>query len=230
MERGTAETNGFRVFMLYGAGLVASLQLGKVAPVGPMMQASLDLSLTPLLLAIGFGTTAAVAVALLGLLPTCLITERGASAAAAGTATAAVSLCSLGGGLAAGWLLRRRIGLRSIAPLALLMPLGTWLIHQAGGSHLLSIAAGGAVLLVNGILISAIFAAVPQIVRSAADIGLANGLIVQFGSIGGLAGPPLSNAGVAAVGWPAVTALTLALSVGGGAPLVAAGRPAPVRV
>lgn len=181
---------------------------------------------TPLMLALAFGATAAIAVGFLGLLPTFLIAERGTSAATAGTATAAVSLFSLGGGFVAGWLFRRRVGLRVLAPAAALMPLGIWLACREAGSLPLSVMAGGLALVVNGTLISALFAAVPQILRSAADIGFANGLIVQFGSIGALAGPPLFNAGVAAGGWPAAAALTLALSIGAGALLVPLSRPA----
>ncbi|MGW7007013.1 hypothetical protein ACWGCW_30445 [Streptomyces sp. NPDC054933] len=63
----------------------------------------------------------------------------------------------------------------------------------------------------NELVVAAVLAAVPLVVTATADIGTANGLVAQLGSVGSLAGPPLVGLAVgAAGGWWAVGAVLLA--------------------
>jgi hypothetical protein len=82
------------------------------------------------------------------------------------------------------------------------------------------------VLVANGIVVSAMFAAVPRLARSPADIALGNGLVAQLGSLGALLGPPLFGGAIAAGGWNVVPVLILAFSLCGIALALAAEAPA----
>lgn len=74
----------------------------------------------------------------------------------------------------------------------------------------LAVSGGAAtlVLLVDGLLISAVFAAVPAAVSRAEDVDVANGILNQLGSVGILMGPPVFGLAIAAAGWGAVAAGT----------------------
>ena len=61
-------------------------------------------------------------------------------------------------------------------------------------------AAAAVILLANGIVVSAMFAAVPRFARQPARIALGNGLVAQLGSLGTLLGPPLFGGAITAFG------------------------------
>jgi predicted MFS family arabinose efflux permease len=170
--------------------------------------------LRPLLtLAAAFGCIGLIGVAVIALLPTFLVATRGTPIATAGAATALVSVASVPGSLLAGWLMRRGAGLRGLGLCSLLMPiaaLGAFVIQDsvAGG-----VAATALILFANGIVVSAMFAAVPRLARSPARIALGNGLVAQLGSLGTLVGPPLFGATIAGFGWQAIPVLILAFSL-----------------
>jgi predicted MFS family arabinose efflux permease len=179
--------------------------------------------LRPLLaLAAAFGCIGLAGVVVVALLPTFLVEARGAALAAAGAATAITSLASVPGSLLAGWAMRRGAGLRSLSPCSLLMPLAAIPVFVGGGPVALVVAAAAIVLLANGIVVSALFAAVPRLARDPARIALGNGLVAQLGSLGTLLGPPLFGSGIAAFGWHAVPALLLAFTLLGVALALAA--------
>ena len=76
-------------------------------------------------------------------------------------------------------------------------------------------AAAAVILLANGIVVSAMFAAVPRFARSPARIALGNGLVAQLGSLGTLLGPPLFGGAITAVGWQVAPVLILGFSLCG---------------
>jgi MFS family permease len=170
--------------------------------------------LRPLLaLAAAFGCLGLAGVVVVALLPTFLVEARGAALAAAGAATAIVSLASVPGSLLAGWAMRRGAGLRGLSLCSLLMPLAAIPVFDGGGSVTRVVVAAAIVLLANGIVVSALFAAVPRLARDPARIALGNGLVAQLGSLGTLIGPPLFGSAIAAFGWHAVPALLLVFTL-----------------
>ncbi|MGW3273460.1 MFS transporter, partial [Streptomyces kronopolitis] len=75
----------------------------------------------------------------------------------------------------------------------------------------LAVSGGAAtlVLVVDGLLISAVFAALPTSVSRPDQIDVANGILNQIGSVGTLLGPPLFGLLIATAGFGAVAAATL---------------------
>lgn len=72
------------------------------------------------------------------------------------------------------------------------------------------------IALANELVVATVFAAVPLAVRASSDLGAANGLVAQLGSIGALATPPLVGLAVTAVdGWWAVGPCLLGVCVAG---------------
>ncbi|MFC4034774.1 MFS transporter [Streptomyces polygonati] len=170
----------------------------------------------PVLLALGFATASGTIVAVVTLLPTYLHESLGASTATAGTLTGVVSLTGTAGGFLSGWLLRRGVPARQVFAASLLMPLGTALAFLHSGGIVLSAVGGLLVALANELVVAAAFATIPTVVSTPADIGLANGLLAQIGSLGSLAGPPLvSLALLVADGWWAVAPTVLVVCAAG---------------
>lgn len=150
-----------------------------------------------------------IGVAVVVVLPTFLTEARHETAAEAGVVAAFVSAWSAVGGLLASWLLRCGVGIRALAPLAVLMPLACLPAFSAGIPLGAGVSAAGLVLLIDGLLISAVFAAVPAIAGRAEDVDLANGALAQFGSLGMLTGPPAFGLAVGYAGWGGTIAATL---------------------
>jgi predicted MFS family arabinose efflux permease len=168
----------------------------------------------PLLaLAAAFGCSGLIGVVVIALLPTFLVEAQGATVARAGAATAIVSLASVPGSVLAGWLMRRGAGLRALSLGGLLMPMAAAPAFLAGEAMALGVAAAAIVLFANGIVVSALFAAVPRLARDPAGIALGNGLVAQLGSLGTLLGPPLFGAAIAAGGWPIAPVLILGFTL-----------------
>jgi predicted MFS family arabinose efflux permease len=172
--------------------------------------------LRPLLaLAAAFGCLGLIGVVVIALLPTFLVEARAAALAAAGAATAIVSLASVPGSLLAGWLMRRGAGLRALSVCGLLMPLAAVPALLADVPLTLAVVAAAVILLANGIVVSAMFAAVPRLARRPARVALGNGLVAQLGSLGTLLGPPLFGGVIATFGWQAAPVLILGFSLSG---------------
>jgi MFS family permease len=113
------------------------------------------------------------------------------------------------GGILASWLLRRGVAITALAPLAVLMPLACLPAFSAAIPLSAGASAAALVLVVDGLLISAVFAAVPAIARRAEEVDLANGALAQFGSLGMLMGPPAFGLAVGYAGWGGTIAATL---------------------
>lgn len=161
-----------------------------------------------------------IGVAMVVVLPAFLTQARHETPAEAGAVAAVVSACSAVGGLFASWLLRRGVALRALVPLGVLMPLGCIPAFSADVPLGAGVSAAGIVLLVDGLLISAVFAAVPAIAGRAEDVDLANGALAQFGSLGVLTGPPAFGLAVGYAGWGGTIAATSLFAVLGSGLLV----------
>ncbi|TDD20473.1 MFS transporter [Nonomuraea diastatica] len=163
------------------------------------------------LLAAGFAMIALVGVSVVTFLPAYLAAGPGWSASRASLAAGLVSGVSVLGSLAAGGALRARVRPGRLIAAALLMaPL------SAGVFLTPSVAAtvyAGAVLGINGLAVSAVFAALPLVAGGRLSLGA--GAVTQAGSLGTLLGPPLYAWVVEAGGWGAAIAVTAVLSCGG---------------
>jgi predicted MFS family arabinose efflux permease len=168
----------------------------------------------PLLaLAAAFGCIGLVGVVVIALLPTFLVEVRAATLAAAGGATALVSLASVPGSLLAGWLMRHGAGLRTLSLCSLVMPAAAVPAFASTGSVGVGIAGAAIVLFANGVVVSAMFAAVPRLADHPSGVALGNGLIAQLGSLGTLLGPPLFGVAIATAGWQASPGVILAITL-----------------
>jgi MFS family permease len=161
-----------------------------------------------------------IGVAMVVVLPAFLTRTRHETPSEAGAVVAVVSACSAVGGLLASWLLRRGVAIRALVPLGVLMPLACLPAFSAGVPPGAGVSAAGVVLLVDGLLISAVFAAVPAIAGRAEDVDLANGALAQFGSLGVLTGPPVFGLAVGYAGWGGAIAATSLFAVLGSGLLI----------
>ena len=171
----------------------------------------------PVLLAGGFCGVCLMGIAVLSLLPTFLVDQRGVSLGTAGLATGMVALASVPGSVVASWLLRRGAGPRLLSVTILVMPLAALAAFGAGGAVGVGVAAAAVMLLANGLAVAGVFAAVPRLVQDPSQIAIAIGLLTQLGSLGTLLGAPLFGVVVAATDWSAVAPLvgaTTLLSLG----------------
>lgn len=187
-----------------GAGAGAEVEASR-----PIRAATLG---RPVLLAAGFGLAGLVGVAVVVSFPTYLAAGRGVASAAAGAATGLVSLSSIAGSLAAGWLVRRGAGLRALAPVGLLMAVAAIPAFSGAVPASANVAAGMLVMVVDGVVVAATFASVPDVSTGpGGGVELTNGVIAQLGSLGTLLGPPLFAAAVALAGWTSLWLVALAL-------------------
>ncbi|WP_337192063.1 MFS transporter [Streptomyces sp. HUCO-GS316] len=172
-----------------------------------------------------YGSLSLVGVAVVMVLPLFLTEYREVTPTVAGTVVALVCLGSALGGLAASWLLGRGLALSSLVPLGALMPVACLPAFSADFPLAVSGGAAMLVLLVDGLLISAVFAAVPGVVSRAEHLDVANGILNQVGSVGILLGPPVFGLTIAAAGWGTVAAATFLFGGLGTVLLLTGARP-----
>jgi len=150
-------------------------------------------------------------------LPTYLVDERGASAAAAALLTALMVIVNAPGNLAGGWLLSRRAQRGPLVLAASLVMaacsagmLGPWLADSL--RYLLCLAFS----LCAGVIPAAIFAGLPVYARTPQHISTANGLVLQA-SQGGQFLAPIALAWLASRygGWGATLWAMLGFALGG---------------
>ncbi|MEU7244045.1 MFS transporter [Streptomyces sparsogenes] len=170
----------------------------------------------PFALGAGFATISATIVSFVALYPTYLHDEFDVPTAAAGTLTGSVSFAGVAGGFAASVLLRRGAPMKYLFTAALLMPVGAFAAFGSAGGLGISMTSAVLIAVTNELVVATVFAALPLVVRTSADVGVANGVVAQLGSVGSLAGPPLVGLVVtAADGWWAVgPALLVGCAVG----------------
>jgi MFS family permease len=206
------------------AGVMLVLARGQrgAAPAAPAPADRRRLPLAaPLLLACGFGALSLIAVAILSLLPTYLI-QRGLPSATAGAATAAAAAASIPGNACAAALLRRgvRPGVLTCSTLACPALAAVTFARAVP----LPAAGGSAAVLIFavGIAASAAYASLPEVTRSRHDLPLANGILIQLGSVGALIGPPVFAAVTGLRHWELIAYLAVPAAIVGVAAMAAA--------
>ncbi|MFE7632811.1 MFS transporter [Kitasatospora sp. NPDC057518] len=181
----------------------------------------------PVLFALSFACVCLAGVAIVVLLPTFLTEERGASTATAGVVAAVVSLGSVLGSALSGLLLRRGVGLLAMTPVLALLPVSALLVFALRLPVVAVMVLACVGLVVDGVMISAMFAAVPRIAGSPRRADVTNGLVAQLGSLGTLVGPPAFSLAVDGAGWAGAGLAALAFTVVGVALLLVVSLPAP---
>lgn len=171
---------------------------------------------------LAFGVYTLFLCALIMLLPTFLIVERGARLGEAGLIASLASLCALpASGLAI--LMLRQGGLPATRLLTIATPAlaGTALLAPLGFHRSLGLPATG-ILLVAAIMLSGLvpplmFGRLPMLAGADSPhdprIATANGLLTQFGAGGALIGPPLGGLIVEGWGWAALGFAVAALAL-----------------
>ncbi|MEO3790682.1 MFS transporter [Nonomuraea sp. B10E15] len=163
-------------------------------------------------LAAGFALIASVGVSVVTVLPAYLAAERSVPGSQASPLAGLVSAASVLGSLAAGAALRARIRPgRLITAALLVIPLTAGVFTQAPVAVATVCAAG--VLAVNGLAVSAVFAALPAVAGD--RIAWSVGAVTQSGSLGTLLGAPAYLWVAETGGWSSVTVLTAAIVTGG---------------
>lgn len=150
-------------------------------------------------LSTAFCLIALVGVAVVAYLPN-LAAAHGAGRALSQITTAAVSLCSVPGGVLAGLLMSRAKKPDKLAAAALLMPLSGAMVFAATGWWAVSVGAG-VLMAANGLTVAVMYATMPTLARTRGELSWGYGLLVQAGSLGTLLGPPLLGYAVARAGW-----------------------------
>lgn len=175
----------------------------------------------PLAIGLCFGAYACCWFAIIGFLPTLLIERLGYSTSTAAIVTAVVAMLNVTGNLAAGWLLHRRVRrVTVIVGATLSMSLCAAGIFVSGVPDLARLVLAGVYSAVIGVVPGALFTAIPIHTPRRELAGASTGLLMQGSNIGGLLGPPITGALVAAGGWPNAAWLTsAALVVAAGAGL-----------
>ncbi len=158
----------------------------------------------PLAIAVCFGAYACCWFAIVGFLPTLQVERLGFTASTAAVVTAVVTVVNVAGNLGAGWLLQR--GLPRVVVItgaAIPMAFCAVGIFVDGVPDLLRLLLAGIYSAVIGVVPGALFTALPVHAPRPELVGASTGLLMQGSNIGGLIGPPLTGALVAAGGWPA---------------------------
>ena len=163
----------------------------------------------PLAIALCFGAYASCWFAIVGFLPTLQVERLGFSPALAAIVTAAVTMANVIGNLATGWLLHRGAprGL-VIAGAATAMAGCAAGIFLDGVPDVLRLALAVFYSAVIGVVPGALFTGLAVHSPRPELVGASTGFLMQGSNLGGLAGPPITGALVAAGGWPAAAWLT----------------------
>jgi len=175
----------------------------------------------PFAIALCFGAYACCWFAVIGFLPTLLIERLGFTTSGAAIVTAAVAFVNVIGNLGAGWLLYHGVPrVVVIVGACLSMSLCAAGIFVSGVPDLARLVLAGVYSAVIGVVPGALFTAIPVHAPRPELAGASTGLLMQGSNIGGLLGPPITGALVAAGGWPHAAWLTsVALAVAAGAGL-----------
>jgi MFS family permease len=195
-----------------------------VSPRRPRLAMALRGGLLPL--AAGFAAVAVIGVSVVSLLPTYLRTEEQLAAGAAGGLTSVVAAASILGSVCAGWLLHRGISPVALAAAALLCPVFTAVTFLPQVSLPARIAAAVLLMFAGGVAVAAGYGALPHVAPDTDRLALGNGLLIQFGSIGTLLGPPVFAAATGLRHWSVGIWLVAATSLVGVLLIHRATRPA----
>lgn len=163
----------------------------------------------PLAIALCFGAYSCCWLAIVGFLPTLQVERLGFSTSTAAVVTALVTMVNVAGNLLAGVLLQRGIPRAAvIAGAAISMAFCAAGIFLDGVPDLARLILAGVYSAVIGVVPGALFTGLSVHSPRPELVGASTGLLMQGSNLGGLIGPPVAGALVAAGGWPAVAWLT----------------------
>ena len=183
-------------------------QLARRRPILHEM-AEVATSAGPLAIALCFGAYSCCWLAVVGFLPTLQVERLGFSTSTAAIVTALVTVVNVAGNLVAGWLLHRGVPRAAIiAGAAISMAFCAAGIFVDGVPDLLRLVLAGVYSAVIGVVPGALFTGLPVHSPRPELVGASTGLLMQGSNFGGLIGPPITGALVAAGGWPAAAWLT----------------------
>jgi MFS family permease len=166
------------------------------------------------LLAFCFTLYTAMYLCVSSFLPTLLITTAGFAAAWAGTATALVVALNVFGNLLGGILLQRGVPRGTLIAIgAATMGTMSMVVYATDLAAAWKLAAAAAFSFVGGLLPSSIMAGAPVHAPTPAQVGATNGIILQLGNGGQLAGPPIFAALATVGGWSMAAWFTFALGL-----------------
>lgn len=175
----------------------------------------------PLCLAAGFGLVASISVVVASLLPTYLDSARGLSLAEAGSITSLVAIASVPGSIVAGVLLRRGLAPTVVGLSALGCPAAA-AVGLSAAPLTVAVIADIVLVFVAGLAVGATYGALPAVAAAPGVMIVANGMLVQFGSLGTLIAPPIFAAATDLRHWSVVAILLIVPAVAGFALLAAA--------
>ena len=162
-------------------------------------------------LAIGicFGAYSCCWFAIVGFLPTLQVERLHFAPQTAAIVTTIVTLVNIGGNLAAGWLLQRRVPrVVIIVGATVSMAVCASAIFFDGVPDIARLVLAGVYSAVIGVLPGCLFTAIPVHAPRPQLVGAATGLLMQVSNFGALIGPPITAALVSAGGWPAASWMT----------------------
>ncbi len=214
-----SELFGWRVWFGINAATLVPIALMTLASVpadpgvqqrSPAAGSRQPLSLLPVsawLLGLGLLSVTLITLALLSMLPVFLMESHGRSQQTAGGITGAVAMTSILGSLLYGWVANRIGETTILMSAAVLLLVSAFPAFDPAAVVPVTVAFAALAIFATGVLVASVFAAVPRLVPSPDDIGPANGLIAQIGSVGALNGPPIIGFFIASSGWTALTVM-----------------------
>lgn len=200
---------------------VEATKPGAASAVGPLR--SWSVLGRPLCLAAAFCLIASISVAVASLLPSYLHSARGLSETGAGSVTSLVAIASVPGSVVTGALLRRHVRPPVLGIAILGCPVAAAL-GFTGTPLTIAVLADIGLVFLAGIGVAATYGALPTIAAAPGVLPLANGLLVQLGSLGTLIAPPIFAAATGLARWSLMPILLLLPAVGGAALLATAAR------
>jgi MFS family permease len=163
----------------------------------------------PLAIGICFGAYSCCWFAVVGFLPTLQVERLHFAPQTAAIVTAIVALVNVGGNVAAGWLLQRRVPrVVIIVGASVSMAVCASAIFVDGVPDIARLVLAGVYSAVIGVLPGCLFTAIPLHAPRPQLVGAATGLLMQISNFGALVGPPITAALVSAGGWPAAAWMT----------------------
>ena len=170
----------------------------------------------PWLLGLCFATYTASFLCIAAFLPTLLIETEDFAPVWAGTVTALVVACNVGGNACGGWLLQRGAsrGLLIGVASAVMGSLSV-VVYASAFDAGWKVAFAMTYSFVGGLLPASILGGAPVHAPSPAQVGTTNGLIIQLGNVGQVAAPPVFAALAGGGGWSVAPWLTFALGAAG---------------
>jgi MFS family permease len=163
----------------------------------------------PLAIGICFGAYSCCWFAIVGFLPTLQVERLHFSPETAAIVTTIVTMVNIGGNVAAGWLLQRRVPrVVIIVGATLSMAVCASAVFVDGVPDIARLVLAGVYSAVIGVVPGCLFTAVPVHAPRPQLVGAATGLLMQVSNFGALIGPPITAALVSAGGWPAAAWMT----------------------